>query len=101
MMDTFKLAALEISYRQQTRRLSFESAGLVRVINYGDLIWYIDVVGIGERDILAWFGQSEDIGVKLTAVAVNGITFKGEGYLHPNEPHQSAAIRGAGELIEL
>lgn len=98
-METFELIAIEIAYQQQTRHLSFTSAGLVLVSDYGDRLWYIDVVGIGEVDLLAWFGQSEDIGVEVTAVAVNGTTFRGKGYLHPNEPHQAAAIRGDGELF--
>ncbi|WP_424767240.1 hypothetical protein [Paenibacillus sp. sgz302251] len=99
-METFEIIAMEITYQQQTKGLSFTSAELVRVTEYGDRLWYVDVNGVGDRELLAWFGQSEDIRVQLTAVARSGQTFRGIGYLHPNEPHQAAAIRGDGELLE-
>lgn len=98
-METFDLIAIEISFQQQTRALSFLSAELVIVTDYGDRLWYVDINGVADRELLAWFGQSEDIRVQLTAVADSGQAFRGTGYLHPNEPHQAAAIRGDGELL--
>ncbi|MGO4543419.1 hypothetical protein AB4Z29_01285 [Paenibacillus sp. 2TAB23] len=99
-METFELLALEITYQQQTIQLSFTSAELVRVTEYGDRLWYVDINGVGDRELLARFGRSEDIGIALTAVASTGQTFRGHGYFHPNEPHLAAAIRGDGELLE-
>lgn len=99
-METFEIIAIEIAYQQQTKPLAFTSAELVRVTEYGDRLWYVDINGLGDRELLSWFGQSEDIGVQLTAIARSGQTFQGRGYLHPNEPHQAAAIRGDGELLE-
>ncbi|CAM4002513.1 hypothetical protein L1N85_14575 [Paenibacillus alkaliterrae] len=99
-METFDLIAIEIMYQQQTKQLSFTSAELIRVTEYGDRLWYVDINGVGDRELLAWFGKSEDIGVQLTAIAGSGQAFRGKGYLHPNEPHQAAAIRGDGELLE-
>ncbi|MBD2867606.1 hypothetical protein [Paenibacillus arenilitoris] len=99
-METFDLIALEIAFGQQTKPLAFTSAELVRVTEYGDRLWYVDINGVEDRELLAWFGRSEDIGVTLTAVAGSGQVFRGKGYFHPNEPHQAAAIRGDGELFE-
>jgi hypothetical protein len=99
-MEAFELIAIEITYQQQTRGLTFTSAGLIRVTDYGDRLWYIDVNGMADRELLAWFGQSEDIAVQLTAIGRNGQTFRGKGYLHPNVTHMAAAIRGEGELLE-
>lgn len=99
-METFEIIALEITYQQQTASLSFSSAELVRVTDYGDRLWYIDINDVSDPALLAWFGQSEDIAVELIAAATNGRSFRGRGYFHPNEPHQAAAIRGDGELFE-
>jgi len=99
-METFELIAFEMTYQQKTIRLSFTSAALVRVTEYGDRLWYVDINGVGDRELLARFGKSEDIGIELTAIASSGQTFRGKGYFHPNEPHQAAAVRGDGELIE-
>lgn len=100
IVETFELIAIEIMYQRQTKPLTFTSAELVRVTEYGDRLWYVDINGVADREMLSWFGQSEDISVQLTAVANSGRTFRGSGYLHPNEPHQAAAIRGDGELFE-
>ncbi|WP_139993649.1 hypothetical protein [Paenibacillus paridis] len=99
-METFELIAFEMTYQHHTVQLSFTSAELVRVTEYGDRLWYVDINGVADRELLAWFGRSEDIGVELTAVAKSGQTFRGKGYFHPNEPHQAAAVRGDGELSE-
>lgn len=99
-METFELIAFEMTYQHHTVQISFTSAELVRVTEYGDRLWYVDINGVADRELLAWFGRSEDIGVELTAVAKSGETFRGKGYFHPNEPHQAAAVRGDGELSE-
>lgn len=99
-METFSLLAFEMTFQQKTIQLSFTSAELVRVTEYGDRLWYVDINGVRDRELLAWFGRSEDIGIELIAVASTGQTFRGKGYFHPNEPHQAAAVRGDGELLE-
>ncbi len=99
-MEAFELIAIEIAYQQQTRSLTFASAGLMRVTEYGDRLWYIDVNGLEDRELLSWFATSEDIAVQLTAFAKNGLIFRGKGYLHPNVEHLAAAIRGDGVLHE-
>lgn len=91
-METFELIAFEMTYQQKTIQLSFISAELVRVTDYGDRLWYVDINGVHDRELLAWFGKSEEIGIELTAIASSGQTFSGKGYFHPNEPHQAAII---------
>jgi len=99
-LETFEIIAFEMTYQQKTIQLSFTSAELVRVTEYGDRLWYVDINGVGDRELLAWFGKNEDIGIELIAIASSGQTFRGKGYFHPNEPHQAAAVRGDGELLE-
>ncbi|NIK76147.1 hypothetical protein FHS15_001254 [Paenibacillus castaneae] len=99
-METFDIITLEITYQHQTAKLAYTSAELVRVTEYGDRLWYIDINGVVDRELLAWFGQSENIAIELLAGARSGQFFRGRGYFHPNELHQAAAIRGDGELIE-
>ena len=99
-METFEIIAFEMTYQQKTIQLSFTSAELVRVTEYGDRLWYVDINGVGDRELLAWFGKNEDIVIELIAIASSGQTFRGKGYFHPNEPHQAAAVRGDGELLE-
>ncbi|OMF35989.1 hypothetical protein BK133_09905 [Paenibacillus sp. FSL H8-0548] len=99
-METFKIIAFEMIYQQETIQLSFSTAELVRVTEHGDRLWYVDINGVDDQELLARFGRSEDIAIALTAVASSGQTFRGKGYFHPNEPHQAAAVRGDGELLE-
>ncbi|WP_336788119.1 hypothetical protein [Paenibacillus sp. MMO-177] len=99
-METIQLKGIEIVYRQQMKELLFQSAELVLVSDYGSKLWYVDVNGVKDTELLQWFGQSEDIRIELYATATDGRTFNGTAYLHPNEPHLAAAIRGDGELRE-
>lgn len=100
-METIELASIEITYQQQTKVLSFSNAELNILSDYGSRLWYVDVDGVEDIALLRWFGQSEDIEVKLSLVDRSGRSFSGVAYFHPNEPHQAAAIRGEGELHEL
>lgn len=97
-METIQLARIVITYQQLMKELSFTSAELVVITNYGSRLWYVDVNGVADLELLRWFGQSEDIEIKLSVTATDGRNYEGTAYLHPNEPHQAAAIRGEGEL---
>src|SRR5687768_5625370 len=93
------LSRLAISNGEWERReMGFEAAMLLLVTQYGDKLWYIDVDGVADRELLDWFSRSEDIKITMHAVSDKGEQLAGDGYLHPNAPHGAAAIRGAGEL---
>lgn len=101
-METFGLSAITIGYEgENLRALSFRKADLVVVTQYGDKLWYIDAEGVDDAELLAWFSNSENIRVELTATSNDGGQWHGNGYLHPNERHQAAAIRGEGALTYL
>lgn len=98
-METTLLSQITIRYGEnEFQTLSFEKAELVTVTQFGDKIWYVDVDGISDAGLLAWFGQSENIRVELRATAQSGDIWEGTAYFHPNEPSRAAAIRGDGEL---
>lgn len=100
-MEAVALKSIAISYDGNAARIiPFKSAELMTITQYGDRLWYIDINGFGDEELLHWFGQSEDIGVGVIATAVSGIVYRGDGYLHPNEPNKAAAIRGNGELMQ-
>ncbi|MFF2091021.1 hypothetical protein [Paenibacillus sp. NPDC058174] len=99
-METIDLAAITIEFEQRTEQLAFTSAELVIVSDYGSRLWYANVDGITDSGLLGWFGQSENIQVYLRATARDGRRFEGIAYLHPNEQHHAAAIRGDGLLQE-
>lgn len=101
-METIGLSAITISYGAESfRALSFCKAELVIVTQYGDKLWYIDAEGVDDAELLAWFSSSDNIRIDLTATADDGGQWHGTGYLHPNERHQAAAIRGEGALTYL
>jgi len=99
-METIELSSIIIGYAQHSSfKVAFSKAVLVIVTDHGDKLWYIDVDGVRDKDLLSWFSQNEDIRVQLTAKAATGEEYQGIAYLHPNEPSSAAAIRGDGELI--
>ncbi|MBH5317350.1 hypothetical protein I6N90_05925 [Paenibacillus sp. GSMTC-2017] len=101
-METIILRDIQISYQEKVSQpVVFQKAELVFVTQYGDRLWYIDIEGVSDIHLLAWFGQSEDIGVEIQATSTDGDIWRGSGYFHPNEPNLAAAIRGAGELFKL
>ncbi|MCU6710346.1 hypothetical protein M6D81_16725 [Paenibacillus sp. J5C_2022] len=100
-MEAIALKSIAISYDGNASRIiPFQSAELITVTQYGDKLWYIDISGVSDEELLQWFSQSEDIGVGVIATAEGGSVYRGEGYLHPNEPNKAAAIRGNGKLLE-
>lgn len=99
-METIEIISIELTYQQQTKELSFSKAELIVLSDYGSKLWYVDVSEVEDRELLRWFGQSEDIEVKLQLLSRDGRSFHGAAYFHPNEPHQAAAIRGEGILHE-
>ncbi|MBD2848460.1 hypothetical protein IDH44_25035 [Paenibacillus sp. IB182496] len=97
-MEQYELTELLIAQQQQDYTLHFSSAQLVVVTELGSRLWYIDVNGIAETELLESFSRSENIRIELQAVTAGGRRYEGIGYLHPNPAHQAAAIRGDGEL---
>jgi len=100
-MEIMKLATITIHYQQRSQELLFTSAELILITDYGSRLWYVDVNGVTDLELLRWFGQSEDIRVELSLQTEEGQVFNGTAYLHPNELHQAAALRGEGELLSL
>lgn len=101
-METIILKSVSITNEKySSHRISFQKAELMVVSQYGDRLWYIDVEGVNDGALLAWFGQSEQIKVEVRATTGTDEVWEGTGYFHPNEPHSAAAIRGEGELIRL
>ncbi|EXX84714.1 hypothetical protein BG53_10445 [Paenibacillus darwinianus] len=97
-MDVFELAELHIAQEGMNCKLLFTSAQLAVTTDLGSRLWYIDVNGITQTDVLTRFWTSSDIRIELAAVTAGGRRFEGVGYLHPNVPHNAAAIRGEGAL---
>ncbi|PZD94813.1 hypothetical protein DNH61_16085 [Paenibacillus sambharensis] len=97
-MESFELAELTVRQEGLNCRLSFTSAYLAVVSDLGSRLWYIDVNGVVQTDLLQQFHTSDNIRVELSAVTAGGRRFEGAGYLHPNINVQAAAIRGDGEL---
>ncbi|MBW7474431.1 hypothetical protein K0T92_06710 [Paenibacillus oenotherae] len=97
-MDTYQLESLSITYDDQTTRLQYTSAGLVVVTDTGYRLWYIEVDGMTQLELLQAFHERDNIRVALTGKTASGQQFEGIGYLHPNVAHHAAAIRGDGEL---
>ncbi|MHA7964438.1 hypothetical protein ACX93W_09835 [Paenibacillus sp. CAU 1782] len=98
-VEQIALTRIAISNGQwETLELDFSEAKLLLVTQYGDKLWYIDVDGVANSDVLDWFAASEDISVTMEAESGDGEALRGAGYLHPNTLHRAAAIRGVGEL---
>ncbi|NBD26611.1 hypothetical protein GT019_22280 [Paenibacillus sp. T1] len=97
-METYPLAALSIEHGDTTTNLSFLSARLVVVSDAGYKLWYVEIDGMAQRELLRGFNETDQIGVGVNGVTAGGRPFHGSGYFHPNEQHHAAAIRGDGEL---
>lgn len=80
------------------RDIHFTEAKVMLVTQYGDRLWYVDVDGVSDGELLDWFSSSENIAVSMVARSSDGEVLEGAGFLHPNTLHRAAAIRGAGEL---
>jgi hypothetical protein len=97
-MDSFDLTSLQISQGEQSRQVPFDRAKLVVVTEYGSRLWYIDLDGVADEEMLQHFANTDDIAVTLQATTIGGNKMTGRGYFHPNVPHGAAAIRGEGVL---
>lgn len=97
-MDTYRVEDLTLTYDDKTLQLQFTSAVLVIVTDLSYRLWYIEVDGMTQTELLQAFLEREDIRVDLTGVTVDGHPFQGVGYLHPNVANHAAAIRGDDEL---
>lgn len=97
-MEQYELAALTVTEGPEERQLAFGRAKLTVVSEYGTRLWYIDAEEISDSALLRRFAETDEIGVRISAVTAGGKTFSGEGFFHPNPAHRSAAIRGNGEL---
>ncbi|MCM3749905.1 hypothetical protein M3223_21455 [Paenibacillus pasadenensis] len=97
-MEIYQLASIELTHGDWTRKLDMESAELVLVTEAGSRLWYVDVTGLRDEDLLDYFYTASDIQVELKAVAQSGATLEGTAYFHANKARHAAALRGDGEL---
>ncbi|MFC5702016.1 hypothetical protein ACFPVX_12015 [Cohnella faecalis] len=97
-MDTYELASLSVAQGSEALPISFSRAKLMVVSDYGTRLWFIDVEGVADEQLLQRFAVSEEIGVSVKATTIGGRRLEGHGFFHPNPIHRAAAIRGNGEL---
>lgn len=97
-METYELADLTISQGLAEEALVFSSARLLIVSEYGTRLWYIDIEGMPDENLLQRFALSDNIGVDVKITTIGGRSMTGKGYFHPNPQHRAAAIRGDGQL---
>jgi hypothetical protein len=97
-VETYELAALSITHGSQTTALSFSRAKLMIVTDHGTRLWFIDVEGMLDEELLKHFAQSHEINVSINTTTIGGRQLAGQGFFHPNPQHLAAAIRGDGPL---
>ncbi len=97
-MEQYDLKELTISDAKKDIPLVFSKAVLTVVSEYATRLWYIEVDGVADSDLLQHFAETDEIGIGVRAVTREGGTLSGEGYFHPNPRSRAAAIRGDGEL---
>jgi len=97
-VETYDLAELVIEQRSQTWNLVFSRAKLVIVSDHGTRLWYVDVDGLTDEELLRRFSESDRIEVGMRTTTIGGRRLEGDGFLHPNLKHRAAAIRGDGPL---
>lgn len=97
-METYDLADLAITQGAQTRTLSFSRAKLMIVSDHGTRLWFIDIEGMSDKELLKHFAESHEIGVEIKTTTIGGRQLAGKGFFHPNLQHLAAAIRGDGQL---
>lgn len=98
-METYDLADLVIMQGTEARTLTFSRAKLMVVSEYGTRLWFIDVDGVKDEQLLKQFADSEEIGIELKITTIGGRRFEGRAFFHPNPQHHAAAIRGDGQLV--
>ena len=97
-METYDLAQLAIAQQAQSWNLVFARAKLMIVSEHGTRLWYIDIEGVTDEDLLRRFAESERIEVRMQTTTIGGRKMEGNGFFHPNPKHRAAAIRGDGPL---
>ncbi|GMK41825.1 hypothetical protein PCCS19_48840 [Paenibacillus sp. CCS19] len=99
MMETIELEHITITGKDiEAAGLTFSSAQLVIVQEFGSKQWYIDTSDSGPADLLDHYYVSDNIAVRMTARARDGRSFSGTAYVHANVPRQACVLRGDGEL---
>ncbi|MGN7456426.1 hypothetical protein ACTHPH_16575 [Paenibacillus pasadenensis] len=98
-METYPLLLLTLTHGGWTKELEMESAELALVTDAGSRLWYIDVNGVADSELLDYFYTASDIGVEVSALTKDGRRLEGTAYFHANKLHRAAALRGDGELI--
>ncbi|WP_373229109.1 hypothetical protein [Cohnella sp.] len=97
-METYDLADLAIIQGSHIRSLSFTRAKLMIVSDHGTRLWFIDIEGMSDEELLKQFAESHEIGVEVKTTTIGGRQLAGKGFFHPNPQHLAAAIRGDGQL---
>lgn len=101
-VEVNKLSSIAIGNEVWERReIPFDEAKLMLVTQYGERLWYIDIDGVTDSELLEWLANSEEIRITFDAVTENGKRLAGAAYAHPNKAHRALAIRGEGELRQL
>ncbi|MFC4601673.1 hypothetical protein [Cohnella hongkongensis] len=98
-MESYDLAELAVSQHAHRWNLVFSRARLMVVSDHGTRLWYVDIDGMADGELLQRFADSDSIEVQMTATTVGGKKLSGSGFFHPNPRRLAAAIRGDGPLI--
>jgi hypothetical protein len=101
-VEVINLSSISVANGQWAlREIPFDAAKLMLVTQYGDKLWYIDIDGVTDSELMEWLANSEDIRITFDAVSESGQRLSGTAYAHPNMAHRALAIRGEGELRQL
>lgn len=99
MMETIDLVQITITGdNNQSTELTFSSAQLVIVHEYGSKQWYVDTTDSGPAELLNHYYVSDNIAVQMTARTSEGRVYSGTAYVHANVPRQACVLRGDDEL---
>jgi len=98
-METIDLVQITITGdHNESTELTFGSAQLVIVHEYGSKQWYVDLSNAGPAELLNHYYVSDNIAIRMTASSRDGRTYRGTAYVHANVPRQACVIRGDDEL---
>jgi|GEM_PF-1188722 len=101
-METIPVTQITITGSDgEARELSFSSAELFIVTDFGSRQWYIDTNDAGPADLLDHYYTSDSIRISLAASSVDGRRFEGIAYFHSNVPKRACVLRGDDELLEI
>jgi hypothetical protein len=99
MMESIELVRITITGKDvESAELTFSSAQLVIVHEYGSKQWYIDTTDAGPAELLNHYYVSDNIAVQITARTSEGRIYSGKAYVHANVPRQACVLRGDEEL---